>query len=316
MSDDISFEKAATEQNDLFQSVDFASKYKIKAELGRGASSIVYCAEELVMARLVAIKVLNSCGQPSEKINSRFLKEAQLASRLQHTNIAQIYSFGWLDESQPYIVMEHLQGKDLSYIFKHEGLFNQEKFELIFLQVMDALEYSHQNKIVHCDLKPGNIIVLKENDRPVVKLLDFGISRLTEQSVAETVTTGFFSGTPLYMSPEQCTGKSIDARSDIYSLACVMYESLAGKPPFTGDNATDLMYKHANEQAAPLDNITAARQIPSELAVEILRALSKEPDKRPGNMAEFRTKVRAALASRNYVQKKRGRTKKPKLQLS
>lgn len=260
--------------------------------------AIVYRANDQLLSREVALKVLNKNLARDEAALQRFRNEAMACSALNHPNIVKILASG-VDETlqQPFIVMELLQGKNLESIFKDESRFNVDRFAQVFIPVLDALSYAHNNKIIHRDLKPANIISsLDESNQECFKIVDFGIAKILETGeVSQDVTVGLL-GSPLYMSPEQCLGAKADARSDIYSLACVMYEALIGNPPFEGGNALETMYEHLRKTIPKMLEISASMQIPRALVEVVLLALSKEPEKRPQSAADLKREVEKAIA--------------------
>lgn len=281
----------------------FDNKYRLVKELGRTASSTVFEAEEILLKRKVAIKLLKKSAFPDE-MKKRFLQEARILSALQHENIVKILNIGSTANEELYISMELLKGSTLHEYLKQEKLLNREKFSQIFLPVIDALSYAHSKDVVHRDIKPENIMLCKTDaDSNVVKVLDFGMSKLSTPGQVNT-STGIMAGTPAYMSPEQCLGKSTDQRSDVYSLACVMYESLAGQPPFFGESTAQILYDHAHKETPSLSEISGSREIPKMLAAAIMKALSKPPENRQASMEEFGKQITAALGSGSYIRRK------------
>lgn len=281
-------------------SKEFASRYELTGRIAKSTWSTVYAARDLLLDREVAIKVLTRAGQSDEKISQRFQNEAKSVSLLNHPNIVRVFAYGWDELAGPYIAMEFLSGKTLAQVLKDEKLFNAKRFEEIFMPVLDALCFAHDNKIIHRDIKPENIIV---SDDSSVKVLDFGISKPLVTTVAETVTNGLL-GTPLYMSPEQCAGKNIGASTDIYSLACTMYECLSGRPPFFGESPAQTMYAHVHKTIPRLSDISSYRKLPVRLAEAVMQALSKNPSKRPASMDLFRKQIQTALASGTIMHRK------------
>jgi serine/threonine protein kinase len=264
------------------------SRYFVEGTLGSGAAGIVLRATEPQIQRTVAIKVL--ADTKSSTSEERFHREALLLSKLNHEHIVRIFSSGVSDEGNYYHVMEFLEGESLSQKLKSNPTISKEIFFDLFQQMFSALEYAHSMGIVHRDIKPSNIM-LTNDPVPVVegkchaKLVDFGIGKeLAEEGCEETrglTKTGALLGTPLYMSPEQCRGVQASSQSDIYSMACIMYECLSGGPPFKGTNSTETMRCHLHDSPPPL----AVPEDERDLAELVMRCLKKDPDQRPSAAA-------------------------------
>jgi serine/threonine protein kinase len=222
-------------------------RYKIISEIGQGAMGVVYKAVDPIIDRTVAIKTinLNLSRQELEEYEARFQQEIKAAGRLNHPNIVTIYDVG-KTESVAYMAMEFLEGAELKDMIASGRLPTAEQVVDIIAQVADGLWFAHQQDIVHRDVKPSNIMVMKGG---IAKITDFGIARLPNSAVK--TMTGLILGSPRYMSPEQVIGKAIDARSDIFSLGVVLYESLTGVAPFDGDNVNAIMYATVNTTPPP-----------------------------------------------------------------
>lgn len=284
----------------------FAEKYEILAVIGRGGMSTVYKARHKLMDNLVAIKILNSQLVTDPLHMERFTKEARTLSGLKHHNIVQVYDFGIFDNSKPYLITEYLEGESLGEILQTESNISPERAIHIFLQVCDGLSLLHKKGIVHRDLKTANIFIVQENDaRDVVKILDFGIAKMLGDNNQDQRLTkeGEVFGSPLYMSPEQCTGGQVDARSDIYSLGCVMYESLTGAPPHIGATSLETLNKQVSEPTLSLRGIAPDLTIPELIDAQVIKALSKNPFERQQTVEELRKGLlEAAKRSRLYVE--------------
>lgn len=278
---------------------ELQSRFQVLSEIARTRTSVVYLAKESLLDRKIALKI-SAC--PTEEQAERFRKEAQTLATLKHPNIVQLFSFGSqeIENGQlTFLAMEYLEGKTLEKMLRADSL-NTVQFQEIFLPILDALSFAHSVNIIHRDLKPANIMILECPDSsPLVKLLDFGISKQTVETRQTTVTLEL-SGTPKYMSPEQCKGKPCTAVSDIYSLACVMYEAIAGSAPFAGDTAAVVMYKQINEAAAIPTGINADQKISRELVKAIMKGLEKDPEKRPQSMEQYKSLILSGLNSQNY----------------
>ncbi len=263
-------------------------RYQIEKELGKGAMGVVYLGKDPKIGRAVAIKTM-ALSQEFEaeelaEAKERFFREAETAGRLNHQNIVTIYDTG--DEHDLcYIAMELLKGQDLVLYTKPEALLPVPRVVSIYARVADALGYAHRQNVVHRDIKPANIMYDLEGDNP--KVADFGIARVTDSSKTKT---GMVLGTPSYMSPEQLSGKKVDGRSDLFSLAVSIYQMLCGHLPFVGDSMAQLMFKIANEEAADIRTLNPA--IPDGLAEVLKRAMAKDADQRFQSGEEFAAALR------------------------
>src|SRR5258708_7399406 len=236
------------------------SHYRIIEKLGEGGMGVVYIAEDVLLGRRVAIKTLTARrGSDTEHFRSRFLREARAVSTLSHPHIATIHDYGETDDGQPYIVMELVKGQTLGDLILLEKLTIRRALEII-KQGAEALAEDHRNGIIHRDIKPTNVAI---NERGKVKVLDFGLAKqLTlgpvsdddpeRQTLMNTQTQeGVILGTPMYLSPEQALGVDVDARSDLFSLGGLLYECIAGKPPFSGKNPIEICAKVMRDDPPP-----------------------------------------------------------------
>src|SRR5688500_4770601 len=244
-------------------------RYKIVAEIGQGAMGTVYKAVDPIIDRTVAIKTinLNLSRQELEEYEQRFQQEIKAAGRLNHPNIVTIYDVGKTD-AVAYMAMEFLEGLELKDIIASGTVMPADQVVDIISQVADGLWFAHQQDIVHRDVKPSNIMVMKGG---IAKITDFGIARLPNSAVK--TMTGLILGSPRYMSPEQVIGKTIDARSDIFSLGVVLYEALTGVAPFDGDNVNAIMYATVNTSPPPPSQHN--RQVPAMLDLIVAKAMAK-----------------------------------------
>lgn len=273
----------------------FVNKYEIIEVLGKGGMSTVYKARHLAMSKTVALKVLQTHLAKDPLSLRRFKQEASACSKLTHAGIAAVYDYGEGD-NMPYIVMEYVEGITLSEYLRNEGSFTEERFLDIFQQVCSALEHAHENGVVHRDLKPSNIMISKVDGKNLVRILDFGIAKLlgdTSETAQHLTQTGELFGSPLYMSPEQCTGGQIDARSDIYSLGCVMFECLNGDVPFRGGTVVETIHKHVSSSPPGLNAPQLSEQTKQKLELVILRCLAKNPVERFANMSAIESELRS-----------------------
>ena len=251
---------------------------------------VVYLGKDPKIGRVVAIKTM-ALAQEFEadelvEVKERFFREAETAGRLSHPNIVTIYDAGE-EHDLCYIAMELLKGKDLVPYVKPDTLLPVDKVVSIIARVADALGYAHKQNIVHRDIKPANVMYEADSDQ--VKVADFGIARITDSSKTKT---GMVLGTPSYMSPEQLSGKKVDGRSDLFSLAVSLYQMLCGQLPFQGDSMAQLMFK-ISQEAAP-DILAIRPDLPTGLAAFLEKAMAKDADHRFQTGEEFAAALRAA----------------------
>jgi len=273
-------------------------QYQILEKIGTGGMGSVYKASQPAMNRMVAIKILHPKLANRKDLTSRFRREARAMSQLSHPNTVKVFNFGELEEDGSlYIVMEMLEGKNLNQSVRKDGPIPRERAIPILIQVCGALQEAHDLGIVHRDLKPENIFLSRQGgitDYP--KVLDFGLAKVTERQMnpGSIILTqeGMVFGTPEFMSPEQAQGKTLDARSDIYSLAVILYEVLTGKLPFTAKSPMEYIQKHVTEPIIPLSERVPERRFPKELDLVLARALSKKPEQRYQTAADFAEALR------------------------
>jgi predicted Ser/Thr protein kinase len=258
-------------------------RYEMGSPLGKGGMAHVYRGTDRVLDRTVAIKVLSGKYAGDDSFVTRFRREAQAAAGLNHANIVGVYDTG--DEGQMhYIVMEYVEGETLGDVLRRDGRLDPERAAAVAVEVATALHAAHEKGLVHRDVKPGNVMIDREGR---VKVVDFGIARAAAD---DTLTqTGLVLGTASYLSPEQAQGLPVDARSDIYSLGCVLYEMLTGRPPFDGDTPVAIAYMHVNE--TPPGPSELEPSIPPHLDQAVMRALEKDPEARFPTAEAFRAGV-------------------------
>src|SRR6266511_2139955 len=268
-------------RNEIDQPVILGGRYRVEHELGRGGMAKVYRGEDTVLGRTVAIKVLAPQFADDPNFVTRFRREAQAAARISNQNLVSVFDTG-SDDGVHFIVMELVEGRTLAEFLTGGGRIMPERAIDIAMDVCRALEAAHAQGVIHRDIKPGNIML---NQRGDVKVADFGIARMT--TTADTIAqTAAVLGTASYLSPEQAQGQPVDGRSDIYSLGCVLYEMVTGRPPFLGDSPVTVASKHVLEQPASPSKVN--RDVSSDLDSVILRALSKNPANRYQSAEEFR----------------------------
>ncbi len=269
------------------------------ALIGEGGMSRVYKARQKLLDRIVAVKILSHFQIAECKDFERFQQEAKYASKIHHPNIAKTISFGVTEAGQPYLIMEFVEGISLAEELNQNGRLSLGKFRSIFLPLLSALAQTHSEGIVHRDLKSGNIMLCKtDSGEDSVKLVDFGIAKAIAQKVDSTrrlTKSGALIGSPAYMSPEQCLNVSLDGRSDLYSLACIMYETLTGFPPFSGNSPLEVMQKQSEKARPTAAELCHMVDIPAELAEVIIWGLAKNPDQRPVNASAWASKLSIVL---------------------
>jgi serine/threonine-protein kinase len=269
-----------------FQQGDLiGGRYEIISTLGEGGMGTVYRVRQVLLNKEFALKTLHS-SRVSEVTLRRFQQEARASFALEHPSIISVKDFGVTDDGTPYLTMELLEGETLSARLKRTGPLPVDEAVPIFIQLCQGIAFAHERGIVHRDIKPGNIMLLKGDgteSSATAKILDFGIAKVTQEETneAQSITrTGEIIGSPLYMSPEQCAGLKVDKRSDIYSLGCVFFEALTGCPPFIGENALGTMIKHQNERAATLRDASLGATFPERIERIIASMLEKRPEDR------------------------------------
>ncbi|MBF9068254.1 protein kinase domain-containing protein [Streptacidiphilus fuscans] len=257
-------------------------RYVLRDLLGQGGMATVHLADDTVLDRPVAVKTMLGEMSREPSFRERFRREAQAVARLNHTNIVAVYDSGEDDTDGtpvPFIVMEYVEGSSLSSVLRKDitelGAMPTEKALKITADVLAALSASHEEGLVHRDIKPANVMLTK---RGVVKVMDFGIARAMQSGVTSMTQTGMVVGTPQYLSPEQALGKSVDARSDLYSVGCMLFELLTGRLPFESESALGMAYQHVQETPPAPSSMNAA--IPPAVDALVARALRKDPSHR------------------------------------
>jgi hypothetical protein len=272
--------------------------YVVRDKIGEGGMGVVFRAEHPHINRRVAIKVLHPGADRNPEVVHRFFNEARAATEIRNEHIVEVLDFGTLPEGMPYLVMEWLDGESLGSLLRSARKLPLGQAALIMNGIARALRAAHGKGVVHRDLKPDNVFLVRRDGEPdLVKVLDFGIAKLlaTGMPVQYQTQTGAIIGTPAYMSPEQCRGaKEIDHRTDVYALGVIGYQMLTGRLPFAADALGELLLKHLTETPAPADSIEPS--VPGPVSQILARALEKEPEKRPG-LDEIMFTMDAALAA-------------------
>src|SRR5436190_9769238 len=256
-----------------------AGRYELEEVLGHGGMAEVFLGTDRVLGRRIAVKVLSDRFARDSSFVARFRREAQSAAALNHPNVVSVFDTG-SDDGTHFIVMEYVRGKTLSDVIREDAPLLPERAAEIAQGVAQALAFAHKGGIIHRDVKPGNIMLTPTGD---VKVMDFGIARATaSESLTQTATV---LGTATYFSPEQAQGEPVDARSDIYSLGIVLYEMLTGQPPFAGDSAVTIAYKHVREDPVPPSRLNP--DVPPGLDAIVMRCLAKNPSNRYQTVEEL-----------------------------
>jgi eukaryotic-like serine/threonine-protein kinase len=255
-------------------------RYRLETRIGSGGMAEVHRGFDTVLNRTVAVKVLLPQFARDTSFVERFRREAQAAARLNQPNIVGVYDTGSDGETQ-YIVMEFIEGRTLADFMANGGKFEPMQAVEVSEKICDALAYAHARGVIHRDIKPANVMVTRQGE---VKVMDFGIARIVAGPETAPQTSAVF-GTAAYISPEQAQGLAVDGRSDIYSLGAVLFEMLAGRPPFVGDSAVSVAYKQVNENPVPPSRFNP--DVPPQLDAVVLRSLAKNPANRYQGASEF-----------------------------
>ncbi len=286
----------AAEGTSLIGSV--VASYHITDKLGEGGMGAVYLGEHVKMGRKSAIKVLTQSLAKDPDAIARFNREAANAARINHINVCAIYDFGETPDGLIFLAMEFIEGEALTDLLQREGPLGPYRAATIMRQTGEALQAAHDLGIVHRDLKPDNIMITRGRDgSDVVKVVDFGIAKATGGEEGQKVTrTGLVVGTPEYMSPEQLSGDVLDGRSDVYSLALVLFRMLSGRLPFEADNAQEMMVKRLTDEPFKLNQVLPGANFPARLQQVLDRALQRMPGDRYGSAEQFTRDVMDSVA--------------------
>jgi len=275
-------------------------QYTLTALLGSGGMGSVYRAHQEMMDRDVAIKILPLELAQDDTNVQRLAREAKALGRLNHPNIVTTFDFGFTDQQEPYLVLELVDGVSLQAELKTLGYIPYGSSAPLFVQLADAMQYAHSNGVVHRDLKPHNIMIIRKDGKLRGKILDFGIAQLESESQRLT-RAGEIWGSPYYMSPEQCSGEDVDHRTDIYSLGVLMYLTLSGQLPHKGDSFTDTINKKLTQPAPffAMLKLPESQEVPSDLEEIIIKCLRRKPSERYQSMAELKEALVAFCNSGN-----------------
>jgi serine/threonine protein kinase len=278
------------------------NRYRLVEKIGEGGMGSIYKAIHTEMGRTCAIKLLTAISTANEDAIARFKREAKMASRIDNPHAVTIYDFGEAEGGELFLAMEYIDGKPLSRLIADERVLPIERVLHITSQVAEGLAAAHAMDIVHRDLKPDNIMIARKGaDTDYVKVLDFGIAKTMTDDAADNLTkTGFVLGTPFYMSPEQLLGEKLDPRSDIYSLAIIVYEMLCGKLPFAGDNPQAVMMKRITGEPIALRNVAPA--ISESIEQVVMSGLARDREMRVQTVQSFASALRsAALGGTQFI---------------
>jgi serine/threonine-protein kinase len=277
------------------ETIRLGDRYELGGLLGRGGMADVRIGQDLRLGRTVAIKQLRPDLSSDDTFQARFRREAQSAAALNHPAIVAVYDTGDATDVHgnhiPYIVMEYVEGQTLREILNDDRKILPERALSITADVLSALDYSHRSGIIHRDIKPANVMLTPSGQ---VKVMDFGIARAIADSSSAMTATAAVIGTAQYLSPEQARGETVDARSDIYSTGCVLYELLTGRPPFVGDSPVSVAYQHVREEARPPSQLNP--DVSSTVDNIVAKALAKRTEDRYQSAADMRQDIERAIA--------------------
>jgi len=268
-------------------------RYKPLKKVGEGSAGTVYLCRDRLLRKKVAIKVLKSVT-PEQMIE--FQNEARTTAKMDHESIVRILDFGATPDTTPFMVMEFIAGQTLKRSISRGGVFEPEAAVRLFVQVADAMSYAHSLKIMHRDLQTNNILIIdRQSKSPGIRVVDFGLAKIRAEQEPTIINGNTIVGTPLYMSPDQFNGLPFDARSEVYSLGCIMFEALTGKPPFVGPSAMETIGMHAREKAPSIKEFLADSKTVDGLAQVVAKCLAKSPLLRYQNMDELSAALSALV---------------------
>lgn len=267
-----------------------ANRYEIVEFVEEGGMGALYKARHLSVDRQVAVKLLLTGIGDTEAARKRFVQEAKIAGSLSHTNLVPVYDFGETEDGIPFLIMDFLEGTTLADMVKRGPLAPPDVIDIV-LQICEGLRHAHSKGLIHRDLKPSNVMLLNEGDKTLVKVMDFGIAKKVDDDAQQLTKTGEVFGSPFYMSPEQCKGLVLDARSDTYAIGCIIFELLSGRVPLKGDNTMQTICKHLTEAPPKLSSLC---RVPPVLEGIVDRCLEKEPEKRYQSVGDLADALRKA----------------------
>jgi serine/threonine protein kinase len=274
-------------------------RYEIINEVGRGSVGVVYRAQDRDSGRIVALKVME-CDDVEELTYKRFLRSIEATKLLCHPNVVAPEDFGFINENTPYVITEFCEGRLLSEVLRQERFLDCKRTVDIAAQICDALDHAHYFGVIHRNLKPANIMLVTMGISEQAKVLDFAVAksffRFTKAGQLKVTVKGEIIGTPEFMSPEQCRHLETDWRSDIYSLGCLIYTMLTGRPPIKGNTAPDTVIRQDSDPPMPFERANPHAQVPGALQEVVFRALSKDRESRQQTMVELKDDLFASVA--------------------
>jgi serine/threonine-protein kinase len=256
-------------------------RYQVLEKLGEGGMGAVYKVEHVRMGKLAALKLMRPDHALDKALKARFLQEARVVAKLSHPNTVQVFDSGELDDGSLFIAMEYVPGKDLAWHLKAHGPMGEAQAAAIGVQLLASLQEAHEVGIVHRDIKPANVMLVRrrKSGDDQVKLLDFGIAKLQEAEGRKSIT-GEFVGTPAYMSPEQIRGDPLDARSDLYSVGCLLFELVTGRQPFDGPTPYSILTQHGEAPVPRVGEVKPDAQVSPAFEAVLVKAMAKRPEER------------------------------------
>lgn len=280
-------------QRELDQTL--AETYDFIGTIGTGGMGVIYKARQKMLNKIVAIKMLHSHLLSIQSM-LRFQQEAKAASSLKHPSVIAVHDFGISEQGQPYMVMDFIEGITLAEMLRDKGVLDLSEALDIFIAIADALEHAHSHNVLHRDLKSSNVMLTEKEKGYDVHLLDFGIAKIVDSDAGgnqHLTQTGEMIGSPLYMSPEQCMGKKVDHRSDIYSFGCILYESVTGQPPHRGETILETIFKHLNETPKPLRLVRSDIKFPEAFETLVMKLLATKPEDRVQTISQVKDELRS-----------------------
>lgn len=285
-------------------------RFRLTKMIGRGGMGTVYKAIHIQMDRVCAIKLVPPVSNDKEAALARFRREARMSSRIDSPNAITIYDFGEAEPGLLYLAMEYIEGVTLADVLNHEFTLPLDRVVSITTQIANALAAAHSLGIVHRDLKPSNIMLMDKGGLDVVKVLDFGIAKSINEINDDPLTqTGTLLGTPTYMSPEQVLGESVTSKTDVYSLAVIVYEMLARRPPFQGDNLRSLLMSRVTGEPRPLREVTPS--IDAAVEKVVMSGLTRDQESRIPDVQTFAKALSAAVSRKAAFEPKKGSDETP-----
>jgi serine/threonine protein kinase len=294
----------------------FGDRYESIELIGKGGMGAVYKVTDKSSGQIIALKILRPELASDKAAVKRFEQEVNATIELKHPNLVNVHYLSQTTDGIPFLAMNYIKGEGLDEVIKFDRFMPTERALNIFAQTAAALAHAHSKNIIHRDMKPSNILISQNSDgREHINIVDFGIAKVLAPNIQQTqlTQTGELFGSPLYMSPEQCSGSLVDLRSDIYSFGCVMYEVVCGKPPFLEENPFQVMLKQVQEEPVPLHSVNPSVSIHKDLEYVVMRCLQKEPGDRyqtVNALIEDLKQMQARKRIKRKIQKNSRKTKR------